>query len=147
MSVPIRQRALIEARSWIGTPYRHQGSVKGQGADCLGLIRGVWRALYGPEPQITPAYSPDWAERGGEETLMNAARRWLAEIPLEEVEPGDVLLFRFSAASPAKHCGVMSARNRMIHAWHGQAVCETAQGPWFRRRRVAAFRFPDPDAE
>jgi hypothetical protein len=37
------RRALIvaAARGWLGTPYRHQASVKGEGADCLGLVRGV----------------------------------------------------------------------------------------------------------
>lgn len=47
------------ARGWIGTPYRHQASVRGAGADCLGLIRGVWRELYGAEPAEVPAYTAD----------------------------------------------------------------------------------------
>ena len=38
------------ARGWIGTPYRHQASLKGVGCDCLGLLRGVWRELKGEEP-------------------------------------------------------------------------------------------------
>ena len=38
-------RIVREARSWIGTPYRHQGALKHAGADCLGLIRGVYRAV------------------------------------------------------------------------------------------------------
>ena len=46
-----RRRVVAIARDWIGTPYRNQASMKGAGADCLGLIRGVWRALYGQEPQ------------------------------------------------------------------------------------------------
>ena len=53
---------VAEARSWIGTPYRHQASLKGVGCDCLGLLRGVWRALIGPEPEEAPPYAPDWAE-------------------------------------------------------------------------------------
>ena len=63
------------ARSFIGTPYRHQGSLKGIGCDCLGLIRGVWRELYGAEPEVPAAYAPDWAERAGEERLLEAAAR------------------------------------------------------------------------
>ena len=35
------------ARLRIGTPYRHQASLKGVGCDCLGLVRGVWRAVHG----------------------------------------------------------------------------------------------------
>jgi hypothetical protein len=56
-------RIIAEARSWIGTPYRHQASLKGVGCDCLGLLRGVWRAVMGAEPE-TPPYAPDWAEAG-----------------------------------------------------------------------------------
>ena len=37
---------VAEARNGIGTPYRHQGSLKGVACDCIGLVRGVWRALY-----------------------------------------------------------------------------------------------------
>jgi NlpC/P60 family putative phage cell wall peptidase len=54
----LRLRVLSEARAWLGTPYRHQASVKGQGADCLGLIRGIYRSLYSQEPEPLPAYSP-----------------------------------------------------------------------------------------
>lgn len=51
MNQPIDRDALVaEARSWIGTSYRHQASVKGVGCDCLGLVRGVWRACLGEEP-------------------------------------------------------------------------------------------------
>ena len=49
-----RHAILTEARSWIGTPYQHQASAKGAGCDCLGLVRGVWRALWGDEPEIAP---------------------------------------------------------------------------------------------
>ena len=49
-----RVAIVAEARSWIGTHYRHQQSLKGVGCDCLGLLRGVWRAVYGQEPEPTP---------------------------------------------------------------------------------------------
>jgi len=144
MTPEIRAAALDEARSWIGTPYRHQASVKGAGADCLGLVRGVWRALYGAEPEVAPAYRPDWAERFGQETLLEAARRTLVERCLASAAPGDVLLFRYGPGHPAKHCAILSHGTRMIHAWHGQAVCETAMTPWWRRRLAGIFAFPPP---
>ncbi|WP_421729733.1 NlpC/P60 family protein [Brevundimonas sp.] len=134
------------ARGWIGTPYRHQASVKGAGADCLGLVRGVWREVLGPEPETTPAYSPDWAEVGAEETLLEAARRWLIEIPVGEARAGDVLLFRMSEGAAVKHCAILSHAGppeaRMIHAYWGRSVVESWMGPWWRRRLAAAFRWP-----
>lgn len=139
--------AVVEAaRGWLGTPYRHQASVKGVGADCLGLVRGVWREVVGEEPEATPPYSADWAEVGGEETLLDVARRWLIEIPAEAARAGDVLLFRMSAGAPMKHCAILSdtdgAELRIIHAYWGRAVIESWMGPWWKQRLAAAFRWP-----
>ena len=43
------------ARSWLGTPYRHQGARKGVGCDCLGLVRGVWRGNERHSLKVRPA--------------------------------------------------------------------------------------------
>jgi len=134
------------ARRWLGTPYRHQASTRGEGADCLGLVRGVWRELVGAEPEPTPPYRPDWAEVGGEETLLAAARRWLQEIPVQAAHEGDVVLFRMAPGCPAKHCAILSEMTgpepRMVHAYWGRTVVESWMGNWWRRRLVAAFRWP-----
>lgn len=147
-------RAVEIARGWLGTPYRHQASVQGRGADCLGLVRGVWRELIGGEPEATPPYRPDWAEVGGEETLLQAARRWLREIPADRARPGDVLLFRMTPGAPAKHCAILSEgtlgegeQPRMIHAYWGRAVVESWMGTWWRRRLAAAFAWPVVETE
>ncbi len=136
------------AGSWIGTPYRHQASRHGIGCDCLGLVRGVWRALYGEEPEASPAYRADWAETGGRETLLEAARRHLVEIDVHGAQPGDVLLFRMTPEACIKHCAILSEarpgdpERRMIHAYWGRAVVESWIGPWWRRRLAHAFSFP-----
>lgn len=137
-----RDEIVAAARSWIGTPYRHQASCKQVGADCLGLIRGVWRELLGAEPEPVPAYTPDWAEALKQETLLEAARRHLVEVPLSAAQPGDVLLFRMGLGHPAKHCAIQSAPDRIIHAYWGRAVCETRLVPWWQRRVAGAFAFP-----
>src|SRR5688572_25297534 len=65
---PVRRDQIVAAaRDWIGTPYRHQASLKGVGCDCLGLVRGVWREHYGAEPEAPPPYRADWAETGAVE--------------------------------------------------------------------------------
>lgn len=133
---------IAEARSWIGTPYRHQASLKGMGCDCLGLVRGVWRALNGPEPEAAPAYSADWAEAGGKESLAAAAARHLVPVELADVTPGDVLLFRWRAHLPAKHAAILVAADRIVHAHDGAAVAEVYFASFWRRRLAYAFRFP-----
>ncbi len=137
-----RAGVVAAARVWIGTPYVHQASVRGAGTDCLGLVRGVWRDLFGAEPEAAPAYTPDWAEASGEETMAEAARRHLVEIECAQAGAGDVVLFRMRAAGMAKHAAILSAPDRMIHAYSGRAVVETALGPWWRARMAFAFRFP-----
>jgi NlpC/P60 family putative phage cell wall peptidase len=137
-----RATIVAETRTWIGTPYRHQASLKGIGCDCLGLVRGVWRSTIGPEPEAPPPYAPDWAEAGGEERLAAAARRHLVEIECGEFAPGDVLLFRWRMHLPAKHAAIVTESHRMVHAHDGAAVAEVAIVPWWRRRIAYAFRFP-----
>jgi len=131
---------LDQARLWLGTPYRHQASTLHAGCDCLGLVRGVWRALHGAEPEPPPPYRPDWAETGGRELLLEAFARWL--IPIHAPQPGDVLVFRMAPGAVAKHCAIQSAPDRMIHAYWGRACVESALGRWWRERLAAAFRFP-----
>jgi NlpC/P60 family putative phage cell wall peptidase len=134
-------RIVAEARSWIGTPYRHQASLKGVGCDCLGLLRGVWRGVMGSEPELPPPYSPDWAEAGAD-TLVQAARRHLVEIEPSIIAAGDVLLFRWRADLPAKHCAIASSESTMVHAHDGACVAEVAFRSWWRRHLSFAFRFP-----
>jgi len=130
------------AQSWIGTPYRHQASVRGVGCDCLGLVRGIWREGVGPEPQAVPAYSPDWAEAGLHEDLLEAARRHMIARDKEAFGAGDVLLFRWRPHLPAKHAGIAVSPTRMIHAQDGACVCEVPINGWWRRHLVGAFGFP-----
>lgn len=133
---------IAHARSWIGTPYVHQASLRGVGCDCLGLLRGVWRELHGQEPCAIGPYSADWAEAGQTEALANAASAYLLEIPLAAFEPGDVILFRWRNGLPAKHCAIATSANTMVHAHDGASVAEVAIGPWWRRHLAYAFRFP-----
>ena len=140
--MPTPDHIITAARGWIGTPYRHQASLKNVGCDCLGLIRGVWREVYGCEPEDMPAYSADWAEAGGAEALADAGRRHLVEISCNDYAPGDVLLFRWKPHLPAKHAGIATTASTMIHAQDGARVSEIALTPWWKKRLAFAFRFP-----
>ncbi|MGQ7792912.1 DUF6950 family protein [Faunimonas sp. B44] len=138
-----RTEIVSAARGWLGTPYRHQASLKGVGCDCLGLVRGVWRELKGYEAETPPPYTPDWAEARGRETLAEAARRHMSEIAAAEAQAGDLVLFRWRAGLPAKHAAILAGPARMIHAQEGAAVAEVPLSDWWRRRIAYAFRFPD----
>ena len=132
-------RVAAEARRWIGTPYRHQGATRGAGCDCLGLVRGIWVALYGTEAEAIPVYGADW--RDGNDQLALAAGQHLRA---REGAPqtGDVVLFRLIRHRPARHCGVMVSAQRFVHAQEHLGVVEMAMSESWRRRLAGAYRFP-----
>ena len=132
-----RDHIVAETRSWLGTPYRHQASLKGVGCDCLGLVRGVWRAVIGEEPER----APPWAEAARGEPLAEAAARNLVAIDRDSFAAGDVLLFRWRVNLPAKHAAIVTAPALMVHAHDGAAVAEVAIAPWWRRRIAYASGF------
>ena len=137
---------VAEARAWLGTPYVHQASCKGAGSDCLGLVRGVWRAVLGEEPIKVPPYTQDWSEASGLESLWDIARAHLIEKPMSQANPGDVVLFRMRGGAVAKHLGILThvdPSSSFIHAYSGHGVVEsTLSTPW-ARRVVACFAFPE----
>jgi NlpC/P60 family putative phage cell wall peptidase len=141
---------LAIARAWLGTPYLHQSSVPGVGCDCLGLARGIWRALHGDEPWDVPPYSRDWGEAGRREVLAEAARAALIEISLDAAGPGTLVLFRMAPTVPAKHCGILGAsvmRPSLIHAYDRSGVIEEAFTPTWLWRAAFAFQFPAAPVE
>ena len=132
---------IAAARLWLGTPYVYQASVLGAGCDCLGLARGIWRDLHGPEPVTPPPYTRDWGEVGGAEVLADAARQFLLEIPIAETGPGALILFRMARGAPAKHCGIRSVTG-LIHAYEGAGVIEEPWRPHWARKAAFAFLYP-----
>ncbi|PQO21872.1 peptidase [Rhodobacteraceae bacterium WD3A24] len=141
-----RPDIVAAARGWIGTPYLHRASTRGAGADCLGLLRGVWRECLGPEPESVPAYAADWTAPGGEEALWCALARHLREKPAGHAAPGDVVLFRMRAGAMARHVGLQAragARASFVHAYCGRGVVESPLSRPWARRVVARFAFPE----
>lgn len=137
---------LAEATDWLGTPYRHGASRKGVGCDCLGLVLGIWRALYDHEPETPSIYAPDWAELSTNEPLLEAAHRHMQPVADRDPLPGDLLVFRWRPEMAAKHLGIMSSDHRFIHAYQGHCVLSSALVPQWRRRIAGVFLFPDLEA-
>ena len=133
---------IAAARGWLGTPYHDQASLRGVGCDCLGLARGVWREMVGTEPQAIPPYSRDWGETGVREVLADGARSMMIEIPIAEIGPGALVLFRMAPRAIAKHVGILTAPDSFIHAYDRLGVIEEELTTAWSRRIAFAFRFP-----
>ena len=130
------------ARQWLGTPYRHQAATLGAGCDCLGLLRGVWRTLYGSEPLALPNYRADFRDARHADELWTAAERLLVA-RYGRREAGQVALFRMGRTRLPKHCGILVAPDRFIHAQEGLGVVEANLTEGWRRRVFGLFDFPD----
>ena len=142
MTGSINDAIVAEALAWTGTPYRHQGARKGVGCDCLGLVRGVWRAVYDHVPEDPGAYARDWSEAGRGDPLIDAARRHCAEKPVVDMAAGDLIVFRWKPFYAAKHAGILVAPDRFVHAYEGHGVTVSPLVPQWRRRIAGVFAFP-----
>lgn len=112
---------LAEARRWLGTPFRHQADVRGEGVDCVMLLVRVYHAA-GCIPPIDPRpYPRGWFLRD------SRYLDWLAPytVPREgPPQPADVACFQVGRA-PA-HAAIVVAWPRVIHADPESGVCEVA---------------------
>ncbi|MBU1305146.1 MAG: C40 family peptidase [Alphaproteobacteria bacterium] len=128
------------ARAFVGTPYRHQASTPGAGCDCLGLLRGVWRTLYGAEPMVVPPYRADRRDPGNASALKDAAERFL--LPVEgPPAAGQVVLFSLGSDAP-RHCAILVSPTRFIHAQERLGVVEANLTEGWGRRIWGRFAFP-----
>lgn len=141
-SNPGRQRQIIAcARTYLGTPYQHQGRLKGTGIDCVGLIVGIAREC-GFFIADRTGY-PRLPYRGLIET---AAAESMDRILMPE--PGCVALVRFRKYP--QHAAILTDDDTVIHAYdpiqthHGRGVCvEHGIDERWRERVHSFWRFRD----
>lgn len=134
------QAVVTAARGWIGTPYHHQQSKKGIGVDCLGLVRGVWREIVGPEAVSVPTYGSSW-KTGGDDLMMDGLKDHMFRVDPSPA-PGRVLAFRYRAGLPSHHVAIATSASTMIHAYHKRAVMEVEITPWWMRKLAGCFEYP-----
>lgn len=136
-----RSRVIVEAETWLQTPYHHMGRVRGGGTDCLMLLAEVFEAA-GVIPHVEVAfYPPDWHLHRDAERYLRGLMRYACEIP-GPPEAGDVALFKFGRCFA--HGAIVVAWPRLIHAWWSAGVVygDAGQPPLKGR----AVRFFDPYA-
>lgn len=127
------------ARTWVGTPYRHQASVKGRGADCSGLLRGV-----GAELGLALTSRTDYAKQLDVplEVFLLEISANLERIEIADARNGDVLLFWFEAPDRPYHFAFVSDVG-IIHAYQSvRKVVETVLSDDWRARIHSAWRVP-----
>jgi NlpC/P60 family putative phage cell wall peptidase len=138
-----RDQIIEEARTWVNTKWVHQASLKGDGCDCVGLVRGVFRELTGKDVQVALDYPATWHLFKKDERLYNAAKEHLEEIPSAEAKPGDVIMFGLRNF-PAHHLGILTGADTFIHSYRdiGKVVEQRLDNTWKDRIRYV-FQIPE----
>lgn len=135
----LRASIVFEARTWIDTPFHHQGRVKGAGVDCAGVPIGVAQAC-GLSWTDRAGYSR--VPRGG--VFETAVRSTLIRIALAEVLPADLMIFAWR--SEPQHIAIVSQIDplRIIHAWQDAGRCvENDLDTTWRGRLRGCYRWPE----
>ncbi len=137
-----RAAVVAEAERWLGTPFHHQGRVRGAGVDCAMLLAEVYERC-GLVAHVDPGYyPPDWHMHRDAERYLDrllAHGRELDGPPL----PGDVAVFRFGRTF--SHGAIVAAWPRVIHAYWavGRVVWGDATLYPLAGRAVKFFRVID----
>lgn len=117
-----RARVVEVARTYIGTPYIHHGTIRGAGVDCATVLALTY-AEAGMVPQvILPAYSPQWHLHRDEQKytafIASLARETERRPPL----PGDIIVWKFHRAFA--HGGIVTDWPHVIHAFIARGCYE-----------------------
>jgi len=123
------------ARGYLGTPFKHQGRLKGVGVDCIGLVMCVARDM-----GISHYENTKYGRIPQRDMLLKEAKKHMTLIDKSDLQPGDVLLFQFIPNTP-QHFAIYAGDSYIIHSYEQfeKVIEHRMDGAW-ERRIVACFR-------
>lgn len=124
---------------YVGTPYVKGGTSK-RGADCYGLVRMLYKDIYGIELTDWNTALPEGAARPDLIDAFEAAISEEAWEPVESPQEGDIVVMRLYNAP--LHCGMMINQSQFMHAIEpmGTSV-ERINSPMWKKRIVHYLRY------
>jgi cell wall-associated NlpC family hydrolase len=87
-----REAVVAEAMTWLGTPWRHRGRIKGAGVDCAQFVIKAYAGAGLIEDFDTGEYPRDWHIHRDEERFLSFVPSFAREITESEVGRGDLVL-------------------------------------------------------
>jgi len=94
--------------SWLGTPFRHQASVKGLGVDCINFVAKVLEELkiLKWKKDLMPEYAPDWHMHRTQSLLIDGILQHLnvENVGFNNLMNGDLIIYFFGRA--ASHASI-----------------------------------------
>jgi len=111
---------LLEAESWLNTPYHHQAKLKGVGVDCCNLIAAIAENTGLIPPIELKPYSLQWHLHSSQEMMLqlleeHGCRR--IDVDMNDIDSwplGSILCFQYGRA--CSHMGLLVEDHQVIHA-------------------------------
>ncbi len=148
----VAQQIVASARSYIGTPFAHQGRRKRNahdkgGVDCLGLLVGVARECGLSKSGVCLACydETDYGHIPNGTRLQSALKNYLHPVSDDVLLAGDVVLMRID--HHPQHLGIIGDYKQtdmlsLIHAYApARAVVEHRLDAHWQSRIVMAYRY------
>jgi len=139
----IAQELQAAAARWKGTPFQARARVCGAGVDCVQLAAALLEEAGLAQGLRFPPYTVDFGDHADASPLLawfKAHPDWAA-VPLPDIEPGDVVVFRVGKV--ANHVGVALGDQRFCHCLRGHGVLiSRLDDPTYARRFAGAFSPP-----
>ena len=134
-----------QARTWIGTPFHHQGRLKGKGCDCLGMLIGVADELKLEHAgkSIAALDNTHYSRSPNVSELLSKMAENLQEIELTSMQIGDIALMKLGG-NP-QHLGIITDYINggfgILHAICGNGVVEHILNDAWKERIYKIYRF------
>ena len=125
-----QERAAVvkEVRSWCGTPYHHEGTIRGSGVDCGQLVIQSFINAGIEEPVKTDHYPHDWHMHRGTERYLEWVERYMAldwdfgrqaKAHYQQLacppKPGDLLVWKYGRTY--SHGAIVTEWPCFVHAY------------------------------
>lgn len=134
-----REQIVAAAREWIGTPYRHQGRIKGEAVDCGGLVVRVCQDL-----GLTTFDHTNY-DRYPDGSLECICEEHMVYVPPAAARAGDVLLFNWEGLP--SHMGFATGNDTVLHAFLlRRQVVEHRMDEHWKQAVMAAYHIPGVEA-
>ncbi len=124
-----------EAAALLETPFHWGGRACGVGLDCIGvLVKAAERC--GVRLEDYQGYGA----RIDPDSIMHKLIPQLEQIPVDEAQPGDVLVFWIRCTDTPAHIGILTDGGKFIHSSATTKTCTTASLDRWRRYVYGAYR-------
>lgn len=125
------------ARTYVGTPFKHQGRLPGVGLDCAGVVVCALREV---DYHVEDVYGYGRLPARG--LFLRTVERQFDRVAALEIRGGDLLTFAFRGEP--QHIAIYTAQDTLIHAYSEvRQVVEHGLDDIWRSRLRGCYRLRD----